>query len=254
MRLDVGPELEAFRDEIATFLDEHREGELHGVDEQVAGFMGAAEAGSPARAAAWDRWEAALAEARLICPQWPEEVGGRGLSGVQMAILNEEFAPAGLPRVIRGMGESLVGPSIIVHGTERAEGALPAPDHRGHRPLLPGLLGARPRFGSGRGRDPGGRRRRRDRRERPEGVDLGRPPRQHDVRPVPDGPRRPQAPGALLRARADAAGRRARPTGSTCARSSRCRGQRVLPGVHRGRPRPAVQRHRRASTTGGGSP
>jgi alkylation response protein AidB-like acyl-CoA dehydrogenase len=35
-----------------------------------------------------------------------------------MAILNEEFAQAGLPRVIRGMGESLVGPSIIVHGTD----------------------------------------------------------------------------------------------------------------------------------------
>jgi alkylation response protein AidB-like acyl-CoA dehydrogenase len=119
MRLDVGPELEAFRDEIATFLDEHREGELQGVDEQVAGFMGAAEAGSPARAAAWDRWQASLAEARLICPQWPEEFGGRGLSGVQMAIVNEEFAQAGLPRVIRGMGESLVGPSIIVHGTEQ---------------------------------------------------------------------------------------------------------------------------------------
>jgi len=117
MRLDVGPELEAFREEIATFLDRHREGELHGLDER-AGFMGAAEQGSPARAAAWDRWETALAEARLICPQWPEEVGGRGLSGVHMAILNEEFARTGLPRVIRGMGESLVGPSIIVHGTE----------------------------------------------------------------------------------------------------------------------------------------
>jgi alkylation response protein AidB-like acyl-CoA dehydrogenase len=118
MRLDVGPELEAFRDEIATLLDKHREGELQGVDEQRAGFMGAADEGSAARAAAWERWEAAMAAERLICPQWPEEVGGRGLSGVQMAILNEEFAHAGLPRVIRGMGESLVGPSIIVHGTE----------------------------------------------------------------------------------------------------------------------------------------
>ena len=118
MRLDVGPELEAFRDEIATLLDKHREGELQGFDEQRAGFMGAADEGSAARAAAWDRWEAAMAAERLICPQWPEEVGGRGLSGVHMAILNEEFAHAGLPRVIRGMGESLVGPSIIVHGTE----------------------------------------------------------------------------------------------------------------------------------------
>jgi alkylation response protein AidB-like acyl-CoA dehydrogenase len=35
-----------------------------------------------------------------------------------MAILNEELAGAGMPRVNRGMGESLVGPSIIVHGTD----------------------------------------------------------------------------------------------------------------------------------------
>jgi len=118
MRLDVGPELEAFRDEIAAFLDEHREGELQGLDEMRGGFMGTGDEGSNAQVEAWHRWESALAEANLICPQWPAEVGGRGLSGVQMAILNEEFAHAGLPRVIRGMGEALVGPSIIVHGND----------------------------------------------------------------------------------------------------------------------------------------
>ena len=32
-------------------------------------------------------------------------------------MLNEEFYRAGVPRVRRGMGESLVGPSIIAHGT-----------------------------------------------------------------------------------------------------------------------------------------
>ena len=44
--------------------------------------------------------------------------GGQGLDGVRVAVLNEEFHRAGLPRVVRGMGESLVGPSIIVHGTD----------------------------------------------------------------------------------------------------------------------------------------
>src|SRR5258707_13673203 len=38
------------------------------------------------------------------------------MGGVRLAVLNEEFHLAGLPRVRRGMGESLVGPSIIVHG------------------------------------------------------------------------------------------------------------------------------------------
>ncbi|HEX5267392.1 MAG TPA: acyl-CoA dehydrogenase family protein, partial [Acidimicrobiales bacterium] len=73
---------------------------------------------SGAAADAFAAWSERLLEAHLICPHWPAEVGGRGLSGVHLAILNEEFANARVPRVTRGMGESLVGPSIIVHGTD----------------------------------------------------------------------------------------------------------------------------------------
>jgi alkylation response protein AidB-like acyl-CoA dehydrogenase len=39
------------------------------------------------------------------------------MDAVRLAVLNEEFYRAGVPRVDRGMGESLVGPSIIGHGT-----------------------------------------------------------------------------------------------------------------------------------------
>jgi len=117
VELDLGPELRSFRDEIRTFLSEHRIEQLAGVD-PLAGFAGQAEEDSENRAEAWRQWEAALASERLICPQWPSEVGGRGLSGVEMAVLNEEFDRDGMPRVMRGMGESLVGPSIIVHGTD----------------------------------------------------------------------------------------------------------------------------------------
>jgi alkylation response protein AidB-like acyl-CoA dehydrogenase len=39
------------------------------------------------------------------------------MDAVRLAVLNEEFHRAGVPRVIRGMGEALVGPSVIVHGT-----------------------------------------------------------------------------------------------------------------------------------------
>ena len=53
-----------------------------------------------------------------MCVSWPEEYGGRGLTGIEVAVMNEEFARAGVPRVTRGMGEWLVGPSIIVHGSE----------------------------------------------------------------------------------------------------------------------------------------
>ena len=65
-----------------------------------------------------DDWATRLHEAGFLCVGWPKEYGGRGLSGVEVAVMNEEFGRAGIPRVTRGMGEWLVGPSIIVQGTE----------------------------------------------------------------------------------------------------------------------------------------
>ena len=117
MRIDLGPELESFRAEIRSFIEAHGPKELVGVDERV-GVWADDETPSTARVEAWTGWEQALADAKLICPHWPVEVGGRGLSGLHMAVFNEELSRAGVPRVIRGMGESLVGPSIIVHGTD----------------------------------------------------------------------------------------------------------------------------------------
>ena len=78
--------------------------------------------------------------------------------------MNEEFARAGVPRVTRGMGEWLVGPSIIVHGTDEQKAYFLPRHRRRHRSLLPGLLRARRRIGPGRAEDARRRRRRRDRR------------------------------------------------------------------------------------------
>ena len=66
----------------------------------------------------FQEWEQRCAQARLICPAWPTEYGGRGWDAPQMTILDEEFYRAGLPRVDRVQGESMVGPSIILHGTD----------------------------------------------------------------------------------------------------------------------------------------
>ncbi|PRZ44236.1 hypothetical protein CLV47_101361 [Antricoccus suffuscus] len=72
---------------------------------------------SPEIEAVIARWAQTLTEARLMCVAWPEEYGGRGLSGVEVAIMNEEFDRIDVPRLTRGMGESLVGPAIIAHAT-----------------------------------------------------------------------------------------------------------------------------------------
>src|SRR3954451_6874354 len=109
MELDLGPEATKFRDEVRAWLEANRPEELVGVDEQRASF---------GNSAAFKAWADKLAAAGFMCVSWPKEFGGRGLTGVEVAVMNEEFARADVPRVTRGMGEWLVGPSIIVHGTD----------------------------------------------------------------------------------------------------------------------------------------
>jgi alkylation response protein AidB-like acyl-CoA dehydrogenase len=121
MDLDLGPEIAEFRSELRAWVTANAPEPLAGLtDWTMASTAGGYQGAELARAAAhpaYAEWEHQLADARLICPQWPAEFGGKGMDGVRLAVLNEEFHLAGLPRVRRGMGESLVGPSIIVHGT-----------------------------------------------------------------------------------------------------------------------------------------
>jgi alkylation response protein AidB-like acyl-CoA dehydrogenase len=117
---DFGPEAEAFRAEIRQWIAAQAPAELASLADWNAPSLGSmahaheAAAGEPA----YRQWEDRLLQARLICPQWPSEAGGRGLSAVELAVFSEELYRARLPRVRRGMGESLVGPSVIVHGTD----------------------------------------------------------------------------------------------------------------------------------------
>lgn len=63
-------------------------------------------------------WEQRCLDARLVCPAWPEEYGGRGWEAPQLTVFDQECFRAGVPRIDRVQGESMVGPSIILHGTE----------------------------------------------------------------------------------------------------------------------------------------
>jgi alkylation response protein AidB-like acyl-CoA dehydrogenase len=65
----------------------------------------------------WNVWRERLAECGWIAPAWPKEYGGAGLDIMRQFIMNEEFAEAGAPQ-LGGMGVSMAGPTIIVHGTE----------------------------------------------------------------------------------------------------------------------------------------
>jgi alkylation response protein AidB-like acyl-CoA dehydrogenase len=108
--VELSPSARAFQLEVREWLAANAPAELKG-----RGLPRYRPAGELKRAL--DAWTEHLAEAGYMCVAWPKEYGGRGLSGVEVALLNEEFHNAGVPRMTRGMGEGLVGPSIIAHGS-----------------------------------------------------------------------------------------------------------------------------------------
>ena len=73
---------------------------------------GDAEASGAAR-----QWAETLAEHGWGAPHWPPEYGGAGLTSAEQFILNQEFAEARVP-VVGGPGVQMLGPTIMVHGTE----------------------------------------------------------------------------------------------------------------------------------------
>ena len=109
LEIDLGPTARAFRDELRQWLEVNRPEELVGVELERASF---------GHVPGVTEWTERLRQAGYLCVSWPKEFGGRGLTGVEVAVMNEEFARVGVPRVTRGMGEWLVGPSIIVWGTD----------------------------------------------------------------------------------------------------------------------------------------
>lgn len=74
-------------------------------------------AAEPERREAATQWHAALNERGWVAPQWPKEYGGAGLTAMEQFVLNQELARASAPHV-GGSGVGLLGPTLIVHGTD----------------------------------------------------------------------------------------------------------------------------------------
>lgn len=63
-------------------------------------------------------WLERAAERGFTVPMWPKEYGGAGLSKDQYVILLEEMRSLGVPAPLAGMGTSMLGPTLLEHGTE----------------------------------------------------------------------------------------------------------------------------------------
>ncbi len=109
MDLTYPQETETFRQEIKAWLNENlpkgwgQEG-FEMSDEQRANFS--------------KEWVEKLNNGGWICAAWPKEYGGKGLSLIELVVLNEEFANANAPIKADFFGDTLVGPTILQWGTE----------------------------------------------------------------------------------------------------------------------------------------
>jgi len=76
------------------------------------------DAADPTDVARLREWQRALHAAGWVGIHWPVEHGGRGASAVDVAEYHTELARVGAPPLLGRAGITLVGPTLIAHGTD----------------------------------------------------------------------------------------------------------------------------------------
>ena len=109
MDLSYPAEAETFRKEIRSWLEENL---------PDGWFDEGFEMTSEQRKSFNEEWPKKLFRGGWICASWPTEYGGKGLSTMENVVLAEEFARAKAPMRADFFGDTLVGPTILQHGTE----------------------------------------------------------------------------------------------------------------------------------------
>ncbi|MGE0228647.1 MAG: acyl-CoA dehydrogenase family protein [Dehalococcoidia bacterium] len=85
--------------------------------------------GDAAAKQAANEWNAALTEKGWVAPHWPKEYGGAGMTTMEQFVFASEMAQAQAPQP-GGQGLSLLGPTLLVHGTEEQKAKYLAPTIR----------------------------------------------------------------------------------------------------------------------------
>jgi alkylation response protein AidB-like acyl-CoA dehydrogenase len=118
------PEQAAFRTQVRSFIEEHlpdyyrkNYGQGHHVGPFSENFGGDRKSDDPVRRGSADSWARSLADQRWVAPHWPHEYGGAGMTAMEQFIFKQEMAAAGAPAV-GGGGVQMLGPAMLVHGSE----------------------------------------------------------------------------------------------------------------------------------------
>lgn len=76
-------------------------------------------------------WERHLGKAGWTCLSWPVEHGGRNATLADQVAFYEEYARADAPARVGHIGEGLIGPTILEHGTAEQKARFLPPIQRG---------------------------------------------------------------------------------------------------------------------------
>ncbi|WP_433253884.1 acyl-CoA dehydrogenase family protein [Streptosporangium sp. CA-135522] len=113
------------REEIRSWLAEHLSGEF--AHARGLGGPGREHEGHDVRLA----WERLLGRAGWTCLGWPKEYGGRDATLEEQVAFHEEYARAAAPARVGHIGEGLIGPTILDHGTREQKRRFLPPIQRG---------------------------------------------------------------------------------------------------------------------------
>jgi alkylation response protein AidB-like acyl-CoA dehydrogenase len=99
MDLNYTAEDVAFRKKVRTWLEQNMPRQIRNLDERKA-------------------WHRKLYEGGYLGMGWPKEYGGQGARPMEQAIVADVMARAGAPAPTNSLGVGIVGPTIVVHGTD----------------------------------------------------------------------------------------------------------------------------------------
>lgn len=111
MDFSLTPEQDAFRRDLCAWLTANvppETGQLRHLQPQA----------SAADLAFLKAWQQKVYDGGWTGVSWPKEYGGRGASLVERMIFDEEMAAHKAPSLLNVLGLEIVGPTIMVHGTE----------------------------------------------------------------------------------------------------------------------------------------
>jgi alkylation response protein AidB-like acyl-CoA dehydrogenase len=101
---------EAFRKEVRSWLERN-------VPDDLRGRAFAASRAEPDEVRKLRAWQKKMFEAGYVGINWPREFGGRGAPLTEQIILYQEMARAEAPQFVNRGGLSMLGPTLMKHGT-----------------------------------------------------------------------------------------------------------------------------------------